>query len=542
MRRIVQISLAFVASGVVTACAKGPAPGVAPTPARTPGPGRGRGERIARAPLPAANPKLPPVPLNDGPLHINVIYPPAGTLIGSRDSNFVFGSVGNGHAGLTINGTLVPVWPNGAFIGWVANPSVEAQAYTLVAYTDKDTARYVHPVRTRAALPPPPVPVTPRHDTIVPIRPPAVVMLRNDSLANAVDDTDQAVIGRPSPSGAYRWFLFPETVAQMTGVLGAMARIQLDPSQQIWVSHRETHPEPTASPTLHVTHVDLVAQHDWIDLHVTVSSPPAYVVDETAQSLTLTLYNTADSTDVSALHLEDPYLTNVQTHSDGSRVTYTFTTTRPIYGYLTLYHDGVMTFRLRRPPTVDPAHPLQGLTIAIDPGHPPIGATGPTGLYEADATLAVGLRVQAMLAARGATVVMTRTTSDPVALGDRPIIARRADAHALVSIHLNALPDGMNPFQASNHGTGTYYFQPHSQRFATLMQESLVPQLGLYNRGTFHENLALCRPTWMPAILTEGAFIIMPDQEAALRTPEYQAAYARGIVNGLERFFATFAQ
>ena len=98
----------------------------------------------------------------------------------------------------------------------------------------------------------------------------------------------------------------------------------------------------------------------------------------------------------------------------------------------------------------------------------------------------------------------------------------------------------MNPFH--NNGTGTYYFHTHSQRFATLMQQSLVPQLGLRNLGTFRENLALVRPTWMPAVLTEGVFIIMPDQEAAMRTPEYQDAYARGVVNGLERFFATFAQ
>jgi N-acetylmuramoyl-L-alanine amidase len=29
----------------------------------------------------------------------------------------------------------------------------------------------------------------------------------------------------------------------------------------------------------------------------------------------------------------------------------------------------------------------------------------------------------------------------------------------------------------------------------------------------------------------------MPDQEAALRTPEYQERYARGIVDGLDSYF-----
>jgi N-acetylmuramoyl-L-alanine amidase len=29
----------------------------------------------------------------------------------------------------------------------------------------------------------------------------------------------------------------------------------------------------------------------------------------------------------------------------------------------------------------------------------------------------------------------------------------------------------------------------------------------------------------------------MPDQEAALRTPEYQERYAQGILDGLEEYF-----
>jgi len=135
---------------------------------------------------------------------------------------------------------------------------------------------------------------------------------------------------------------------------------------------------------------------------------------------------------------------------------------------------------------------------------------------------------------------MTRTGPDPVALGDRPIIARRANANALVSIHLNADPDNVNPYR--DDGTGTYYFWPHSRPLASAVQSSLVPQLGLRSRGVLFQNLALCRPTWFPAVLAEGLFVIMPAEEAAIRTPEYQDAYARGIVDGLERYFAGLAR
>jgi N-acetylmuramoyl-L-alanine amidase len=194
-----------------------------------------------------------------------------------------------------------------------------------------------------------------------------------------------------------------------------------------------------------------------------------------------------------------------------------------------------LVLRVRRPPVVDPSAPLKGHVIVVDPGHPPIGATGPTGLWEPVATLAVGLILQQELTARGATVVMTRTTPDPVALEDRPAMARRANGELLVSIHLNALPDGMNPF--TSHGTGTYFFQPHSISLARDVQAGMLSHMGLRDRGIFYENFALVRPTWMPAVLCEGAFIIMPDQEAALRTPEFQRAYALGLADGIEAFF-----
>ena len=42
----------------------------------------------------------------------------------------------------------------------------------------------------------------------------------------------------------------------------------------------------------------------------------------------------------------------------------------------------------------------------------------------------------------GARVVMTRTTMDAVDLHLRSVIARRANAHALISVHLNAFGDG----------------------------------------------------------------------------------------------------
>ena len=219
---------------------------------------------------------------------------------------------------------------------------------------------------------------------------------------------------------------------------------------------------------------------------------------------------------------------------------YTFALKGPVYGYQPLWEEGKFTIRVRRPPQVDSISPLMGLTIAVDPGHPPIGATGPTGLWEPVPTLEVGLKLRELLQAKGVNVLMTRTTPDPVDLNLRPSMARRANAHALVSIHLNAVPDGVNPLRVQ--GTATYHYHPHSAALAEAVQRGAVANMGLRDNGVKRENFALVRPTWLPAILVEGAFIIVPEQEAAMRTPEYQERYAKAIVDGLEDYFRGLAK
>jgi N-acetylmuramoyl-L-alanine amidase len=65
-----------------------------------------------------------------------------------------------------------------------------------------------------------------------------------------------------------------------------------------------------------------------------------------------------------------------------------------------------------------------------------------------------------------------------------------------------------------------------------------VKELGLRDLGVARGDLAMVRPTWLPAILTEGLFMIVPEQEAALRSLDGQRRYARGVVEGIRRFLA----
>jgi N-acetylmuramoyl-L-alanine amidase len=63
-----------------------------------------------------------------------------------------------------------------------------------------------------------------------------------------------------------------------------------------------------------------------------------------------------------------------------------------------------------------------------------------------------------------------------------------------------------------------------------------VRRLGVRDLGFGRGDLALVRTTWMPSILTEGLFIMVPEQEAALRSARGQRLYAEAVVEGIRRF------
>ena len=136
-------------------------------------------------------------------------------------------------------------------------------------------------------------------------------------------------------------------------------------------------------------------------------------------------------------------------------------------------------------------------------------------------------------------MVLTRTTMEAVDLHFRSVVARRANSAALVSIHLNAFGDGVDP--GPNVGTSTLFFHPQSEPLARLVQAGMMREMGLRDLGIHYQNIAIGRTMWMPAIICEGAFLMVPQQENALKLPEFQERYARGVADGIEAYFRTFA-
>ncbi len=362
--------------------------------------------------------------------------------------------------------------------------------------------------------------------------------------ARAQADTDTDVIGRSTPGGTYKWMFIPGTIAQETGRSGDNARVRLDSGLEVWVDEANIRPLPAGypSPRRTVGAMALVPSADWVDVLLPVSSPPPYLLEQDVGRLTLTLYGTQATPDIIKFLGNDSLVRSLNWVPERSdRVRITMELSRPPYGYLVLFDPSRgMILRLRRPPRVSPARPLDGLVIAVDAGHPPGGATGPTAITEPQMTLPIAERLRRLLEARGARVVMTRTTPDAVDLHLRSVIARRANANALISVHLNAFGDGVNPFP--NVGTSTLYFHPQAEPLARLVQAGMIREMGLRDLGIHYQNIAIGRTTWMPSVICEGAFLMVPEQENAVRTDEFQERYARGVADGVEAYFRTLAR
>ena len=179
----------------------------------------------------------------------------------------------------------------------------------------------------------------------------------------------------------------------------------------------------------------------------------------------------------------------------------------------------------------------RGSAVIIDPGHGGAdpGALGPSGLREADVTLAIARFVRDALAAQGIPVAMTRTDDATVPLEDRPDLAQRDGGILFVSIHANA-SRSIGPA-----GTETYYDTPESEALARIIQAEVAQATGEPDRGIRTADFYVLVNAPMPAVLVETLFITNPPEEAMLRDPAVQRRIAGAIARAIATYLAASA-
>ncbi|MCK8824782.1 N-acetylmuramoyl-L-alanine amidase [Fuchsiella alkaliacetigena] len=186
--------------------------------------------------------------------------------------------------------------------------------------------------------------------------------------------------------------------------------------------------------------------------------------------------------------------------------------------------------------SVDEDSILKDRLIVVDAGHGGAdpGAIGPTGVTEKAVALKISQKLEQLLTESGAQVKMTREADYYVSLGSRAELANRLEADVFVSVHANSY--------RSNNISGTEtYVHPDAHGNALLLaksiQDSLVQELGLIDRGVKMDQLFVLNETDMPSVLTEVAFLSNVEEEKLLATSEFRQEAAIGIYNGLLNYF-----
>jgi N-acetylmuramoyl-L-alanine amidase len=216
--------------------------------------------------------------------------------------------------------------------------------------------------------------------------------------------------------------------------------------------------------------------------------------------------------------------------------------------------------------------PLPVHTIVIDPGHgiPDNGAENKhLGLKERVLTLDTAFRLKKILEAQGYKVVMTRTTDYGISPDKKLDLRRRAEltaevkADLFISIHFNSAGQyvaGENV--AGVVGTETFRFTPRYQipisrsahkaeddeanpgnkydQWNSLLgfciERAVLGEIGSYDRGLRHDNLAVLRLAPCPAVLVEGGYLTNDTEARKLAMPAYRQQIAEGIANGVRAY------
>ena len=204
-----------------------------------------------------------------------------------------------------------------------------------------------------------------------------------------------------------------------------------------------------------------------------------------------------------------------------------------------------------------------GSIVVIDAGHQghgdsalePIGpgssakkpkvADGASGQYaphdESQVNLAVALKLQRTLTARGVKVIMVRTSQNVnISNSQRAAIANKAHAALFVRLHCDGISD------SSKHGFSTLIPEKNkwtgpilsaSARAGRIVQRDTLAATGARDAGVVQRS-DLSGFNWskVPTVLVEMGFMSNRSEDRALTTGSYQQKIASGLANGVVEY------
>jgi N-acetylmuramoyl-L-alanine amidase len=366
---------------------------------------------------------------------------------------------------------------------------------------------------------------------------PGKIDIKKEEIPQIVELRDSSTIIRTGPGLGYLLLYQPQGVRFVAdGRKGNWVRLNLADNIEGWAKEEALNflPAGTPVPESNIKFIRSEKLSDRTRIKISISQKLAYeLIQETSPPvLILKIYGGNSDTDWIRYDSRDEIIREIKWEQIEKKVYQLkfYLKQKRFWGYDIYYSGNELYLEIRKEPELKLK--LKGLKVCIDPGHSPeSGAVGPTGLAEKVVNLDIALKLKKLLEANGAEVILTRYGMEGAGIYERPEKAVESNCHILISIHNNALPDGVNPF--INNGVSTYYYHPQSLGLARAIQKELVKELEIPDQGLYYANFALTRPYQLLSVLVECAFIIHPEQEELLGTEIFQKKCASGIYQGI---------
>ncbi|MVN86471.1 N-acetylmuramoyl-L-alanine amidase [Deinococcus sp. HMF7620] len=273
--------------------------------------------------------------------------------------------------------------------------------------------------------------------------------------------------------------------------------------------------------------------------------PPFTLEQPDARTLALTLYGSL-AAPLTVPAERPPALAGAEVQAVAPGVTrLTLRLAQAAWGFRAAYDGPDLRLRVRLPPSLNPAQPLLGRVVTLDPGHGGTqnGGAGSLRVPEKGLVLPIARRAAELLRAQGATVYLTRTADVTLGLTERGLLAEETASDLLISVHANALPDGRDP--RGIRGPEVYFSHPQAQPVAAAILAALrarLPDLGPGAGLKPGADLALTRPTTQPSVLVELAYLTDAGNLRLLHSPAGQERLAQALAQGVADFYAGAAR
>ncbi|MBI4054865.1 MAG: N-acetylmuramoyl-L-alanine amidase [Elusimicrobia bacterium] len=377
---------------------------------------------------------------------------------------------------------------------------------------------------------------------------PGTVTVTDESHRVARVRTGNAVV-RTAAGKGYWFFLPARTQVLVDGQKGREFRIWLSPSERGWMNASDLEFEPKGSAhrpatiqTVETRRKEnstqiLLALDEKVPFRIRqILAPPAFEI---------TFYQAVGHTNWMIYASKDPWVREIfwEQLGEGIYQARIALSQSPAWGYHAEYIPGALSLEIRDAPRWKSSqdHLLKGRVIAVDAGHAggSPGAYGPLGTWEGDVNLQIAEKLKTLLERQGARVVMVRKGPEEVPLEIRPAVAWEQGAEIYLSVHNNALPDGKDPF-AEPLGYSVFYYHPHSRRLAQEVHRAYGKHLSIPDNGLRYGDLLVTRLTEMPSVLTESAYLILPEQEEMLLSEAFQMKCAMAMRDGVWSFLRSY--